>query len=119
MVHELRNDARYAPYLLTAVQLHTSYFGYDCHGRAVQQGRSAPGINTPSMASGSTRRSFRPRRGGARAPSTRVLGYDPALRGNELRPAEGALMMRQAGSATASASSTHWTDEFNNSGSSR
>src|SRR5437588_9063803 len=30
MVNELRNDPRFAPYMLTTVQLHTSYLGYDC-----------------------------------------------------------------------------------------
>src|SRR5204862_2890156 len=29
-VKELRADSRYAPYLLQTIQLHTSYFGYDC-----------------------------------------------------------------------------------------
>ena len=30
IVSELRNDPRIAPYMLTTIQLHTSYFGYDC-----------------------------------------------------------------------------------------
>ncbi|MEO8036871.1 MAG: ABC transporter substrate-binding protein, partial [Acidobacteriota bacterium] len=30
LVNELQDDPRYAPYLLTIVQLHTSYVGYDC-----------------------------------------------------------------------------------------
>ncbi|HXG58893.1 MAG TPA: methyl-accepting chemotaxis protein, partial [Thermoanaerobaculia bacterium] len=30
MVDQLRHDPQYAPYMLTTVQLHTSYLGYDC-----------------------------------------------------------------------------------------
>jgi len=30
MINELRNDPKYAPFMLTTIQLHTSYFAYDC-----------------------------------------------------------------------------------------
>ena len=30
MVNDLQNDPQFAPYMLTTIQLHTSYFAYDC-----------------------------------------------------------------------------------------
>jgi oligopeptide transport system substrate-binding protein len=119
MVKELREDSRYAPYLLTTIQLHTSYFGYDCSvapfnklevRQAINHAVNRERINERVFSGlGVVARSLLP---------PGVLGYDPSLRGNDYDPDKARSLMRQAGHADGfRVEYRTWdTDEFNNSG---
>jgi methyl-accepting chemotaxis protein/ABC-type transport system substrate-binding protein len=119
MVKDLREDSRYAPYLLQTVQLHTSYFGYDCSvapfdklevRRAINHAVNRERINERVFSGlGVIAQSLLP-------PGT--LGYDESLRGNEYDPEKARALMRQAGLENGfRVEYRTWdTDEFNNSG---
>jgi ABC-type transport system substrate-binding protein len=119
MVNELRSDPRIAPYMLTTIQLHTSYFGYDCSAppfnrvevrQAVNHAINRNRINERVFAGlGVVAKSLLP---------PGLLGYDPGLRGIEYDPERGRALMRQAGhSGGLRVEYRTWdTDEFNNSG---
>jgi len=119
MVKELRTDSRYAPYLQTTIQLHTSYFGYDCTvapfnklevRQAINHAVNRERINERVFSGlGVVARSLLP---------PGLLGYDPALRGNDYDPEKARALLRQAGLAGGfRAEYRTWdTDEFNNSG---
>jgi methyl-accepting chemotaxis protein/ABC-type oligopeptide transport system substrate-binding subunit len=119
MVDELRNDPQFAPYMLTTIQLHTSYFAYDCstgpfskpdvrlalnlaiNRRRINEtvysnlGVIAPGLIPPGLP-----------------------GYDDALRGHEHDPDRARSLMQRAGFGSGfSVDYRTWdSDEFNNSG---
>jgi methyl-accepting chemotaxis protein/ABC-type transport system substrate-binding protein len=119
MVKELRADSRYAPYLLQTIQLHTSYFGYDCSvapfdklevRQAINHAINRERINERVFSGlGVIAHSLLP-------PGT--LGYDPSLRGNDHDPDKARSLMHQAGLAGGFRVEyrTWESDEFNNSG---
>jgi ABC-type transport system substrate-binding protein len=119
MVKELREDARYAPYLLTTIQLHTSYFGYDCSVAPFNKPEVRQAVNHAINKERINERVFSGLGVIAQAllpPG--VLGYDPSLRGNAYDPDKARSLMRQAGHANGfRVEYRTWdTDEFNNSG---
>lgn len=119
IVSELRNDPRYAPYLLTTTQLHTSYLGYDSSSppfdrvevrQAISYAIDRRRINEQVYAGLSVvAQSLLP---------PGLLGYDPNLRGFEHDPDRARSLMREAGFGSGfSVDYRTWdTDEFNNSG---
>jgi methyl-accepting chemotaxis protein/ABC-type transport system substrate-binding protein len=119
IVNELRADPSIAPYMLTTIQLHTSYFGYDCSAppfnrvevrQAVNHAINRDRINERVFAGlGVVAKSLLP---------PGLLGYDPNLRGIEHDPERARALMRQAGhSGGLRLEYRTWdTDEFNNSG---
>ena len=118
-VKELRDDPRFAPYLLQTIQLHTSYVGYDSSTapfnrtevrQAVNYAINRERINEQVYAGlGVTAKSLLP---------PGLLGYDPNIRGAEYDPDRARGLMRQAGHAGGFAVNYYtWeTDEFRNSG---
>ncbi len=114
-----QHDPRYAPYLLTTTQLHTSYFGYDCSSppfkspevrRAVNHAIDRQRINDRVFGGlGVVAHSLLP---------PGLLGYDPNLRGFEHDIERARTLMREAGHAAGfRVEYRTWdTDEFNNSG---
>ena len=119
IVNDLRNDPRYAPYLLTTVQLHTSYLGYDSSSppfdrlevrQAVNYAIDRERINERVFAGLSVvAQSLLP---------PGLLGYDDNQRGYAHDPDRARSLMRQAGygSGFTMEYRTWDTDEFNNSG---
>ena len=119
IVNELRDDPRYAPYLLTTVQLHTSYLAWD---------NSAPPFNRVEVrqavnhAINRQRINERVYTGLALVAQSLLppglLGYDESLRGPAYDPDRARALMRQAGYASGFTMEyrTWDTDEFNNSG---
>jgi methyl-accepting chemotaxis protein/ABC-type oligopeptide transport system substrate-binding subunit len=119
MVRELREDPRYAPYMLTTVQLHTSYFGYDCSvapfnrrevRQAINYAINRERINNEIFAGlGVISRALLP---------PGLLGYDATLRGYDYDPERARALLRQAGyGAGFRAEYRTWdSDEFRNSG---
>jgi methyl-accepting chemotaxis protein/ABC-type oligopeptide transport system substrate-binding subunit len=119
IVSELRADPSIAPYMLTTIQLHTSYFGYDCSAppfnrvevrQAVNHAINRDRINERVFAGlGVVAKSLLP---------PGLLGYDPNIRGIEYDPERARALMRQAGhSGGLRVEYRTWdTDEFNNSG---
>ena len=115
----MRDDARFAPYLLTLTQLHTSYFGYDSSTgpfaraevrRAVSHAIDRDRINKQLFDGiGVPAQSLLP---------PGLLGYDAALRAREHDPERAHALMRDAGHGDGFrvAYRTWDTDEFNNSG---
>jgi len=97
-VNELRKDPRYAPYMLQTVQLHTSYFGWDCTRppfdrvevrQAVNYAINKPRINDEVFGGLSiVAESLLP---------PGLLGHDPNLRGFTYDPDRARTLMRQAG----------------------
>ena len=117
--HELRNDQRFAPFLLDTVQMHTSYVSYDSstapfNDRSVRQAVSYA-INRQRI----NERIFSGL--GVIAQSVLppgLLGYDPGLRGYTYDPDRAKALLRQAGHANGF-KLEYWTwdtDEFFNSG---
>ncbi|MEO8379179.1 MAG: ABC transporter substrate-binding protein [Acidobacteriota bacterium] len=116
---EIRNDPRYAAYLLTTVQLHTSYVGFDTSSppfdrlevrQALNYAINRERINHQVYAGQSViARSLLP---------PGLLGYDPNLQGYECDPHRARDLMRRAGleSGFTVDYRTWETDEFNNSG---
>jgi len=119
IVSDLRADPRIAPYMLTTIQLHTSYFGYDCSSppfdrvevrQAVNHAINRDRINERVFAGlGLVAKSLLP---------PGLLGYDPNLRGIAYDPDQARSLMRKAGySDGLRLEYRTWdTDEFNNSG---
>lgn len=118
LIDELRNDPKYAPYILTTTQIHTSYVGFDTstapfNRREVRQAMNyainRDRINETVYA-------------GLAVPAQSLLppgllGHDPALRGYTYDPDRARSLMRQAGQeAGFTVEYRTWdTDEFNNS----
>jgi methyl-accepting chemotaxis protein/ABC-type transport system substrate-binding protein/drug/metabolite transporter (DMT)-like permease len=119
IANELRNDPRYAAYMLTTVQLHTSYFGYDSSTAPFDRVEVRQAVN---YALNRTRFNEVLYSGlGVLAQSLLppgLLGYDPELRGYPYDPDKARSLLRQAGYASGfSVEYRTWeTDEFNNSG---
>ncbi|HEY0372154.1 MAG TPA: ABC transporter substrate-binding protein, partial [Thermoanaerobaculia bacterium] len=119
MVAEIRNDPRYSPYLLTTIQLHTSYIGWDSSSapfdrtevrQAMNYAIDRKRINEQIYAGESViAESLLP---------PGLLGYDEKLRGFTHDPERARTLLRQAGygSGFAVEYRTWDTDEFNNSG---
>ena len=119
IVNDLREDPRIAPYMLTTIQLHTSYFGYDCSTapfnrvevrQAVNHAINRNRINEHVFAGlGVVAKSLLP---------PGLLGYDANIQGIEHDPDRARSLMRQAGYAGGfRVDYRTWdTDEFNNSG---
>ena len=119
MIGELQNDPRYAPYMLTTIQLHTSYFAYDCStgpfsnrdvrvaaNLAINRRRLNENVyaNLGVLAAGLI--------------PPGLLGYDESLRGHEYDPDRAKSLMQRAGFGGGfSVEYRTWdSDEFNNSG---
>jgi len=118
IVNDVRSDPRIAPYMLTTIQLHTSYFGYDCTSapfdrvevrQAINHAINRDRINERVFAGlGVVAKSLLP---------PGLLGYDPNLRGIEHDPERARSLLRQAGVNGLRVEYRTWdTDEFNNSG---
>jgi methyl-accepting chemotaxis protein/ABC-type transport system substrate-binding protein len=119
MVDQLRRDPRYAPYMLTTVQLHTSYLGWDCSRppfdraeirSAVCHAIDRERINREVYAGlGVVAESLLP---------PGLLGYDQSLRGIHRDIDRARALMRDGGQSSGFAIEyrTWETDEFNNSG---
>jgi methyl-accepting chemotaxis protein/ABC-type transport system substrate-binding protein len=119
MVDQLRRDPKYAPYMLTTVQLHTSYLGWDSSRppfdrteirQALAHAIDRERINREVYAGlGVIAQSLLP---------PGLLGYDPSLRGISYDPDRARSLMREGGQAGGfSIDYRTWdTDEFNNSG---
>ncbi len=119
MVSEIRKDERLSPYLLQTVQLHSSYFAYDCSTapfdrlevrQAVAHAVDRDRINEKVFSGLSVvAKSLIP---------PGLMGYDPALEGNVYDPERSRALLRQAGQGGGFkvAYRTWDTDEFNNSG---
>ncbi|HEX2062643.1 MAG TPA: ABC transporter substrate-binding protein, partial [Thermoanaerobaculia bacterium] len=119
VVSELRSDPRYAPYLLTTVQLHTSYVGYDSSSapfnrvevrQAMNYAIDRERINEKIFAGLSLRAK------GLLPPG--LLGYDENLRGYDHDPDRARRLLAEAGYGGGfTVEYRTWdTDEFNNSG---
>ncbi len=119
MINELRNDPRFAPYILTTIQLHTSYMGYDCSTAPFDRLEVRQAVN---HALNRQRLNDHVYAGlGVIAPGLLppgLIGYDPSLRGNEYDPDRARDLMRRGGCANGFTMEyrTWDTDEFNNSG---
>ncbi len=119
LVKELQEDSRYAPYLQTTVQLHTSYLGYDCSAapfdrlevrQAINHAINRERINERIFSGlGAVARSLLP---------PGLLGYDPSLRGSAYDPERARSLMREGGQRRGfRVQYRTWdTDELNNSG---
>ena len=119
MVRELREDPRYAPYLLTTVQLHTSYFAYDCSVAPFNKREVRQAINYAINHERINNEVFAGLSAIARAllpPG--LLGYDASLRGYDYDPERARTLLRQAGYGGGfRVEYRSWdTDEFKNSG---
>ena len=115
----MQNDVRYAPYLLTLTQLHTSYLGYDCSTapfnrvevrRALSHALDRDRINQRLFDGlGVIAQSLLP---------PGLPGFDSALRGRAHDTERARALLRDAGYAAGfEIEYRTWdTDEFNNSG---
>jgi methyl-accepting chemotaxis protein/ABC-type transport system substrate-binding protein len=119
IVSELRSDPRYAPYLLTTVQLHTSYLGYDSSSAPFDRVEVRQAVNYAIDRERINERVY----GGLslRAKSLLppgLLGFDENMRGYEHDPERARDLLRKAGFGSGfSVEYRTWdTDEFNNSG---
>jgi len=119
MVNEVRNNPRFAPYLLTTVQLHTSYLGYDSSTAPFDRLEVRQAVN---HAINRERINERVYTGLAVVAQSLLppglLGYEESLRGPAYDPDRARALMRQAGSGSGfTIEYRTWdTDEFNNSG---
>ncbi|HYH07183.1 MAG TPA: ABC transporter substrate-binding protein [Thermoanaerobaculia bacterium] len=119
VVGELRNDSRYSAYLLTTVQLHTSYLGYDSSSAPFNKVEVRQAMNYAIDRQRINDRVF----AGLSVPAKALLppgllGYDENLRGYDHDPERARNLLRQAGYGSGfSVEYRTWdTDEFNNSG---
>ena len=119
IVSELRNDPRYAPYLLTTVQLHTSYLGYDNSSAPFDRVEVRQAMHYAINRARINERVF----GGLSLVAKALLppgllGYDPNQRGYQHDPERARELLRKAGYGSGfSVEYRTWdTDEFNNSG---
>ena len=119
MVSEIRKDPRYAAYLLTAIQLHTSYIGYDCSTAPFNRVEVRQALN---YAIHRQRINEQVYAGQAIIAQSLLppglLGYDETLPGYQYDPERARSLLRQAGFESGfSIDYRTWdTDEFNNSG---
>jgi methyl-accepting chemotaxis protein/ABC-type oligopeptide transport system substrate-binding subunit len=119
IVSELRNDPRYSPYLLTTIQLHTSYLGYDSSSAPFDRVEVRQALNYAINRERINERIFDGLSVVAKGllpPG--LLGYDDHLRGYQHDPERARTLLRQAGYGSGfSVEYRTWdTDEFNNSG---
>jgi methyl-accepting chemotaxis protein/ABC-type transport system substrate-binding protein len=119
IVKEIQHDARYAPYMHSTIQLHTSYLGYDCSVAPFNKAEVRQAINHALNRDLMNEQVF----GGLGLPAQAVLppgllGYDETLRGREYDPDRGRTLMRQAGYPNGFETEyrTWDTDEFRNNG---
>jgi peptide/nickel transport system substrate-binding protein/oligopeptide transport system substrate-binding protein len=119
LVDSFRNDPKYAPYMLTTIQLHTSYFAYDCSTGPF----SRPEVRLATNLAINRQRlnenvyaNLGVLAAGLIPPG--LLGYDEALRGHGYDPDRAKSLMQKGGfGAGFSVEYRTWeTDEFNNSG---
>lgn len=118
-VNELRDDPRYAPYLLQTVQLHTSYLGYDSSSAPFDRVEVRQAMNYAIDRARINERVYAGLQLVAKSllpPG--LLGYDANLRGYDHDPERARALLRQAGFGSGfSIEYRTWdTDEFNNSG---
>src|SRR6185436_9061143 len=119
IVNELQTDSRYAPYMTTTVQLHTSYLGYDSSTAPFDRMQVRQAVN---YAINRDRINERVYTGLAVVAQSLLppglLGYDDTLRRPEYDPDRARALMREAGYASGFTMEyrTWDTDEFNNSG---
>jgi methyl-accepting chemotaxis protein/ABC-type oligopeptide transport system substrate-binding subunit len=116
---QLKNDPQYAPYVLTGIQLHTSYVGYDCSSAPFNRIEVRQAVSHAINKQRINERVF----ANAGAPAAGLLppgllGYDPSLRGALYDPDRSKSLLRQAGlpSGFTLEYRTWDTDEFNNLG---
>lgn len=119
IVNDVRADPLIAPYMLTTIQLHTSYFGYDCSAPPFNRVEVRQALNHAINRDRINERVFAGLGVVAEAllpPG--LLGYDPNIRGFEHDPERARSLLRQAGySGGLRVEYRTWdTDEFNNSG---
>jgi len=119
IVNELRNDPRYAPYMVTTVQLHTSYLAWDNSTAPFDRVPVRQAVNCAINRDRINQRVYN----GLAVPAQSLLppgllGYDESLRGHEYDPDRARALMREAGYASGFTMEyrTWDTDEFNNSG---
>jgi methyl-accepting chemotaxis protein/ABC-type oligopeptide transport system substrate-binding subunit len=119
LVDSFRNDPTYAPYMLTTIQLHTSYFAYDCStgpfSRAEVRLATNLAINRQRL-NENVYANLGVLAAGLIPPG--LLGYDESLRGQEYDPDRAKSLMQKAGfGAGFNVEYRTWdTDEFNNGG---
>jgi methyl-accepting chemotaxis protein/ABC-type transport system substrate-binding protein len=119
MAGELRQDPRYAPYMLQTVQIHTSYVGYDSSNPPFDKVEVRQALNLAIDRDRINRQVY----AGLAVQAKSLLppgliGYDENLRGFEHDPDKARALMRDAGYASGfDINYRTWdTDEFNNSG---
>ena len=115
----LKSDPRIAPYLLTAIQLHTSYLAYDCSSPPFSKAEARQALSRAINRERINERVF----AGLGVIATGLLppgllGFDPGLRGIPYDPDRAKAMLRDAGYPNGFTLEyrTWETDEFNNSG---
>ncbi|HUP48239.1 MAG TPA: ABC transporter substrate-binding protein [Thermoanaerobaculia bacterium] len=119
VIKEIRGDARYAPYLLQTIQLHTSYFAFDTSTPPFNRAEVRQAVHYAIDRQRINERVFAGLgvlAHGLLPPG--LLGYDPNLRGQGHDPERARSLLRQAGHGNGfSVEYRTWeTDEFNNSG---
>ena len=119
VVNQVRNDPRYAPYLLDTVQIHTSYIGYDCASPPFDRVEVRQAVNYAIDRERINREIFSDLNVVARGllpPG--MLGYDPSLAGYRHDPDRARQLLNTAG-LSRGFEIDYWawdTDEFYNSG---
>lgn len=119
VVSEIRNDPRYSAYLLTTIQLHTSYVGWDSSSAPFDKVEVRQALNYAIDRERINEQIFAGQSAIAQSllpPG--LLGYDEKLRGYGHDPDRARALLRQAGfgSGFGIEYRTWDTDEFNNSG---
>ena len=119
IVSELQNDPRFAPYLMTTLQLHTSYLAYDCSTAPFDRIEVRQAVNHAVNHARINEQVY----AGLGVPAQGLLppglpGYDPALRGLQYDPDRARNLLQQAGLGSGfTVEYRTWdTDEFYNSG---
>lgn len=119
MINTLRQDARFAPYILTTTQLHTSYVGFDASTTPFDRVEVRKAMN---YAINKDRINEKVYEGHFLVAQSLLppglLGYDASVRGYQHDPERARALMRQAGFAAGfTVEYRTWeTDEFKNSG---
>jgi methyl-accepting chemotaxis protein/ABC-type oligopeptide transport system substrate-binding subunit len=118
-INELQRDPQIAPYILQTVQLHTSYFAYDCSIAPFNRVEVRQAINHAINRQRINERIYAGLgliAAGLLPPG--LIGYDPALRGPDYDVDRARDLMRRAGYANGFSVDyrTSERDEFNNSG---
>lgn len=116
---ELQRDPRYAPYMLTTTQLHTSYLGYDSSTAPFNRVEVRQAINLAINRKHINEEVFAGLNMDAKGllpPG--LLGYDSNLRGNQYDPDRARTLLNSAGFGNGfNVEYRTWdTDEFFNSG---